>query len=135
MCPGSVYPPEVSCQWLSGLNGSRFQHSYCAHCAIGHFLASLLFCAAPLTVAVLWQEKNYIQPGLRCVCIVSSGRIQTDRREIERVGQGLKECFGYERKQLASLLCFLKACIMKSTVHTVFLLQHYGLLFSNSLPF
>lgn len=72
MCPGSVYPPEVSCQWLAGLNASRFQHSYCAHCAIIHFLPSLLFCTAPFTVTVLWQEKKiyiYIQPGIRCICV------------------------------------------------------------------
>lgn len=96
MCPGSVYPPEVSCQWLAGLNASRFQRSYCAHCAIIHFLPSLLFCTAPFTVTVLWQGKKYIYPTrdqmYLCCRVLDECKQTAEKKKNERVGHGLKEC-------------------------------------------
>lgn len=72
MCPGYVYPQEVICQWLSGLNASRFQHSYCAHCSIVHFFTAFIVLYRTVYSYSAVVGKNN-QLGLRCICVAEFG--------------------------------------------------------------
>lgn len=95
MCPGSVYPPEVSCQWRRGLNAGRFQHGYCAYCSVVYFLLPLLFYSAPLAVSVPWQEKTTARDQTERCCEVLGECKQTAERSRDWVRAQCKEMFRF----------------------------------------